>query len=165
MTEKTDKPKVRRRAAVPHQSGDRYAIDPIAFAFALILAPVLVAILGFWALLIPVFALVLGGPVYLIVGTPVLLIYLHYRPGCAAGAALLALATMLFGMGGIALSDSLLAPVVDIDGLMALAAFGVFFGPLWAATFGGLYNSWRSDASRRPLPPFPHLKLKGVQPC
>lgn len=165
MTEKTDKPKVYGGEAVPHQSGDRYAIDPIAFAFALILAPVLVTILGFWALFIPVFALVLGGPVYLIVGTPVLLIYLHHRPGSAAGAAVLALAAVVIGMGGIALWDSVLMPVPNIDGLMAFAAFGLIFGPLWGLAFGSLYNRWRSDASRQPLPPFPHLNPKGVQPC
>ena len=61
------------RAARP---GPRYLIDPVAFFIALFGAPLLVALLGFWAFFIPIFALVFGGPIYLLLATPALLIHL-----------------------------------------------------------------------------------------
>ena len=51
---------------------NRYLIDPTAFFAALILAPLLVALLGFWIVLIPVVAVILGGLPYLLVGGPLL---------------------------------------------------------------------------------------------
>lgn len=129
----------------------RYAIDPVAFVLALICAPLLVAVLGFWAL-IPVFAVPFGGPAYLALGTPVLLAYLHYRRGSGSEIALLALATVFaaliatFGYGFA--TDQLRA----LQDTVAYFVFGLFFGPLWGLTFGGLYNRWRSEISRRPLP-------------
>ncbi|WP_299295267.1 hypothetical protein [uncultured Tateyamaria sp.] len=134
--------------------GPRYAIDPVAFAGALIGAPVLVAVLGFWVFGIPVFALIFGGPAYLVFGTPILLIYLHRHPGTPNGAGQLALLAAIIGCG-------IAAPVMlitgDVDTLPALAIASVFvagFALIWGATFGMLYNRWRSDLSRQPLPPF-----------
>ena len=49
------------------------ALAPIAFVFALILAPIVVAVLFFWLFLIPVFAVYFGAIPYLLFGTPVLL--------------------------------------------------------------------------------------------
>ncbi|WP_299368785.1 hypothetical protein [uncultured Tateyamaria sp.] len=133
--------------------GPRYAIDPVAFVAALFGAPVLVALLGFWVLGLPVFALILGGPVYVILGTPLLLIHLHRHPGTANGTGQLALMTAIIGC---ALVASFLFAAGELDGLPVLAIASVFvagFALIWGKTFGMLYNRWRSDLSRRPLPP------------
>ncbi|WP_415921379.1 hypothetical protein [Tateyamaria sp. SN6-1] len=134
-------------------SGPRYALDPVAFAKALILAPLLVAGAGFWIILIPVFAAVFGGPIYLIVGTPVLMVYLHYAEGSAAGAAALAFVTTAVGALGLLAVTSLHDLRPYNDGLIIWILFALAFAPIWGATFGYLYNRWRSPMSRQPLPP------------
>lgn len=143
---------------------ERYAIDPVAFATALILAPLVVALLGFWALLIPVFALFFGGPAYLILGTPILLIYLHYHQGSPSGAALLAFGTVVFGLCSLLAAGALTGNSREVESIANLGAFGLIMAPLWGAAFGRLYNRLRSDASRQPLPPFVHFQ-KGDIPC
>lgn len=159
----TEKIKIIEAIDVDPLSGARYAIDPVAFALALVLAPIVVAVLGFWALLIPVAALVFGGPLYLVVGTPILLIYLHYRVGSVQDCMLMAFATMLVGVGALWLWRQITMPSVDISSHLIFASFGVFFGPVWAATFARLYNRWRSDISRQPLPPL--FPAKGHIQC
>ena len=136
-------------------TGPRYALDPVAFAKALILAPLIVAAFGFWVFLIPVFAVVFGGPLYLIVGTPVLMIYLHYAQGDPRGTSILAFATVVVGAGLLVLADQVLDLLRHPDGLVFWIGFALVFAPLWGLTFGKLYNRWRSDLSRRPLPPLP----------
>ena len=139
-------------------AAERFAIDPIAFFKALVAAPLIVALFGCWALAIPVFAVVFGGPAYLIFGTPVLLIYLHVRSGDPGQIALLALAVMV-----VLLLIPVMAEMSDIGNHSVRAGFldvasgmglwGLIFAPLWGFAFGKLYNRWRSPASRRPLPP------------
>ncbi len=126
----------------------RYVIDPVAFFIALIGGPLLVAAAGFWIVGVPVFAVAFGGPVYLAVGTPLLLIYLRRafgKTGDIIALGFFALIAMAFAAGGWAL-------LTDNDDLMGIVAFysgfGIIFAPLWAGAFGWIYNKLRNDLSR-----------------
>ncbi len=141
MTEKTKK------------TGERYALDPVAFAKALILAPLTVAAFGFWVFLIPVFAVVFGGPVYLVLGTPILMIYLHFSKGSAKGAGVLAFVTVVVASAFLMLAHLMLDLFRHPDGLLIWIGCALVIAPIWGMTFGKLYNRWRSPMSRRPLPP------------
>lgn len=146
MTEITAKPNF----WMPRATGPRYVIDPAAFFVALIGAPLLVTAVTFWMLLIPVAALAMGGPVYLILGTPLLLWFLRRNVGKGEDIAFLALAAVLIACGALFALGALL----DEGDMIAIAflygGFGIVFGPAWAATFAFLYNRLRSDFSRRP---------------
>lgn len=50
-----------------------YHINPPAFFLALLLAPIVPGILGFWLILIPTIAVLYGGPVWLALALPTLL--------------------------------------------------------------------------------------------
>jgi len=109
----------------------RYAIDPTAFVAAVIGAPLLVTAATFWALGIPVFALLFGGPVYVALSIPVLLWDIpRHEPTIGR------LATLGFvsAMGFVALL-CMVWPFVDehewgfFVGLYAV--MGAIFGPLW----------------------------------
>ncbi|MEL6520128.1 MAG: hypothetical protein AAFQ66_04145 [Pseudomonadota bacterium] len=117
---------------------DPVIVDPAAFALALIGAPLLVTVLTCWAL-IPIFALVLGGPIYLLVGTP--LLWRALRSGKTSGWALAELAFF---------ANMAVAPIVAVLSLfdepdaalivgMVYFIFGSIFAPLWAAAFAWLY--------------------------
>lgn len=118
-------------------------LDPLAFVLALVLAPLLVALVFFWALLIPVFAVIFGGLPYLVFGTPVLLwlaTRAPLRPGRYA----------LVGMGVHGLFLACLAVwslQAQPDPRPMLAFFGGFGLPmaaLWFAAFALLYRRfWR----------------------
>ena len=125
-------------------------LDPIAFVAALVIAPVLVALLGFWALLIPVFALVIGGPVYLAVGAPLLLVMVTRVPmqasvyACAGLIAQSVLTVLLMSYAG-------LNPSSGAGDLGVLALFGLVFAPIWAAVFAVLYRRWHRPARLFPV--------------
>ena len=127
-----------------------YAVDIIAFFAALIAAPLLVTVLGF-ILVVPVFALILGAPVYLIVGTPLLLWHLTRRPArvgdiaCLAFAADLLLVIFAFGLTHFAPQGT-----ID-DSIPFLLAFGLIFAPLWGATFAYLYRAFMNPLYRDPM--------------
>ncbi|MEO0938984.1 MAG: hypothetical protein AAFY38_12595 [Pseudomonadota bacterium] len=146
MTEMTASPNF----WMPRATGPRYVIDPVAFFVALIGAPLLITALTFWMLLIPVAALVMGGPLYLILGTPLLLWFLRRNVGKGEDIALLALGSViaacaaLFGLG-VLMDEADYKAIALIYG-----GFGILFGPAWAATFAFLYNRLRNDLSRRP---------------
>ncbi len=122
-------------------------MDIIAFFAALIAAPLLVTALSFF-LVVPVFALILGAPVYLIVGTPLLLWHLSRRPArvgdiaCLAFAADLVLLILAFGL-------TQFAPRGTIDeNIPYLLAFGLIFAPIWGATFAYLYRAFMNPLYR-----------------
>lgn len=107
--------------------------------------------LGFWAI-VPIFALIIGGPVYLVVGTPILLWRLR-RPLHQAGdlvilavasAAVLVVVSMVYtGVTGTP------------DAAVAIVNFGLFalvFAGLWAAAFGWLYIKMRRELYAHPVP-------------
>ena len=141
------------RRMAPRPAKARFVIDPVAFALVLVLAPLLVALLGFWIMGIPVIAVFFGGPCYLVAGTPVLLIYLHLRHGTAPQIAALALATVLIGGAIILVGDHLLSTRPSHYEILSFTGMGVIFGPLWGFAFGLIYNRLRNDLSRQPIPP------------
>ena len=124
-----------------------YAVDIIAFFAALIAAPLLVTVLGF-IFVVPVFALILGAPVYLSVGTPLLLWHLSRRPARADDIAVLALtanAALVIAASGV----THFAPRGTIDdSIPFLLAFGLIFAPLWGATFAYLYRAFMNPLYR-----------------
>lgn len=123
-------------------------LDPVAFVAALIMAPLLVTMATFWVLYIPVVALVLGGPVYLIVGTPVLLTLAFkapLTPAVCTKAALgsVAVLTALAMTAGLILENQ----AVGYGPLLIFAGFSALFAAIWAATFASLYTCF----SRNPV--------------
>ena len=121
----------------------RHMIDPLAFFGALILAPVLVTLLTFWVLLIPVFALVMGGPVYLITAVPVLLWWLGRREPDAGEIMLLAMAVNLAASALIYLYFLARVPNDPVGAAVMYLAFGSIFAPAWAGMFAWLYRRMR----------------------
>jgi hypothetical protein len=130
-----------------------YLIDPVAFFIALVAGPLVVTAVSFWILLIPVFALVFGGPIYLVMGTPLLLI--HLRRNQASVRDLMTLgflaALALFPILGVA--TQIVGEQILFNGGFFLLAFGLLFGPLWAGAFGAIYLKLRRDfyAVARPI--------------
>ncbi len=119
----------------------RPLLDPIAFAGALVLAPLMVAGLFFWVILIPVAAVILGGLPYLIFGGPVFLwMVTRYPPDFGT-----------FAIGGLTahlmfvacLAFWLLTDTDRPDDMLGfLALWGVPFSLGWGGTFGWLYGSF-----------------------
>lgn len=111
--------------------------SPIAFTAALIGAPLLVTLVG-GVLLIPIAALIFGGPVYLIAGTPVLLWMIGRFPPEFENYALAGLLTNLALLTVAGLLQEIPQSSIPIDTVGFLLP-GVIFAPLWAGTFGYLY--------------------------
>lgn len=125
-------------------------IDPMAFALAFVGGPVLaslaVAAPGVLAIfaegffLFPVVAgaaLVIGGPAYVALGLPVLLIGAHYRPltvDHVIGWSLYACVALIV----LSVLSSLAEP--DLIGLISLPLIGTVFAPLWGWSFANLYR-------------------------
>jgi ABC-type transport system involved in multi-copper enzyme maturation permease subunit len=128
----------------------RYIIDPVAFFIALIGGPLLVTALSFWMLFIPVFALAFGGPVYLIVGTPVLLWYLRNHDGTPSDLGILGIQAM----GVLGLLLPLIAAFADDEDFLAtgliFVGFGMIFAAAWAYCFGWIYQQLRRDFFAKP---------------
>ena len=122
---------------------ENHLIDPLAFFGALVAAPLLVTLATFWILFIPAFALVMGGPIYLIFATPVLLWWLGRREPSVIEIGLLAFAANLAVAGGLYLFVMLEG--AREPGFMAMfyLIFGSIFAPLWAGVFAWLYRRLR----------------------
>jgi len=146
MTETTAKFSI----LMPRPPAPRYVIDPVAFFAALIGGPLMITALTFWIVGIPVAALILGGPVYLVVGTPLLLWHLRRNVGKGDDIAVLALVSVAVPCG----AHALLGAFLDEGEFIGIAAFfgffGIIFAPAWAGGFAFIYNRLRSDFSRRP---------------
>lgn len=140
---------IAEKILLPQPRAPRYNIDPVAFAVALIASPVLVAVLGFPALFIPVFALVFGGPIYLVVGTPLLLLYLQRHPCTPNRIAKLALVAMVAVLLVLPLGLAPFADLPEILMIFKLAAFGLIFAPLWGHVFGWIYRGLCRDLYAR----------------
>ncbi|MBM7066058.1 hypothetical protein [Actibacterium sp. 188UL27-1] len=120
----------------------RDIIDPVAFTLALIGAPCLVTLLTFWAV-IPIFALGMGAPLYLLFGTPVMwralrrghrrkayFAWLGFKTNAVASIVAFPILALFEGQPDIA----------DALGICILfLAFGSIFAPLWGAVFAWLY--------------------------
>lgn len=134
-----------KRAAQP-----RYIIDPVAFFVALIGGPLMVTLATCWILFIPVIALGLGGPVYLILGTPLLLIHLHRNAGDTGEITFLAFLANLSLFPLAVVADVLGDPWDLSEGILFYGAFGMIFAPAWAAGFGYVYTRLRRDFYTHP---------------
>ncbi len=135
----------------------RYRIDPIAFIAALILAPVIPALVlsplllgsGGWMILpvIPLMAIYLGGIPYLVFGVPALL-YLMPRHGPnmekITGAAIAVALGMTVVWAAILIVTS--GPEA-LSGLI-LGVFAVAFAALWSALFVTLFRKLERSAYR-----------------
>ena len=141
MTEKTAKQEMR----------EIYVIDPVAFFFALVGAPLAVAAGGFWAIGIPVFAVVFGGPFYLAIGVPVLLWYLGRRPPDPLRIAGLALVSYGVPAGIFLLYLLVTGGQSAAEGFVIFVGFGLIFAPLWGGVFGIFYRNFRREFYARPI--------------
>lgn len=141
MTEITARMKIR----------ETYVIDPVAFFFALVAAPLAVAAGGFWALGIPIVAVVFGGPVYLAIGVPVLLWYLGRRPPEPWRIAGLALASYGVSAAVFMLYQLVTGGERAVQEFSLFAGFGLIFAPLWGGVFGIFYRNFRRDIYARPI--------------
>ena len=118
---------------------ERQKIDIGAFFFALIIAPISVAVLGCWILLMPVIALIIGGLPYLFIGGPVMAVFLRYRKPSIGAFALLGVITNF--------ATHVLARVLIGAGYMTeyslrvdfVFMWGMVFAPIWAGTFAYIY--------------------------
>jgi hypothetical protein len=124
---------------------------PKAFVLALICAPILVGILGAWMLLIPTVAVLLGGPYYLLFGTPVLLwMVTRYPPDAriyaCSGFLVQSALTVIF-----AVPATLTTPQHELQLQLIAALFGLVFAPIWAGVFAKLYRRWHRPARLFPV--------------
>ena len=123
----------------------RYTVHPVAFAAALVLAPVVVTAVTFWTL-IGLFAPYFGVVPYLLIGTPILLWAAgRVLPGFWRYAALGFVANLipfaaLMLIGMLAHSNERM-----IENLTFIFGFGLLFGPLWAGAFGMLYRTFHPN--------------------
>lgn len=130
-------------------SRSRFAIDPVAFALAMVGGPVLTGFAGAPLLLIPSVATLLGGPIYLLVGVPILLLVLRYRdlsPIEFGGLALVANLTLL----GLFWAHSMSAPYAKSENQIAVLVCGLVFAPSWGLVTGMLYNRLRKPFFAQP---------------
>ncbi len=117
----------------------RHRIDFGAFFYALIIAPISVAVLGFWILLIPVMALIIGGLPYLVIGGPIMAIFLQYQKPTIAGFALLGAAGNIaaYAVARMALSAGYITTYASqIDFVFK---WGMIFSPIWTGVFAYIY--------------------------
>ena len=120
--------------------------DIIAFVGALFLAPIMVTLMTCW-LAIPVMALILGGPVYLVVGIPVLLWMVgRYPPEVWRFALAGFAANVVLCLLAVAMEKIPLAIQAGYDELFGFAVCGLLFGPVWAGTFAPLYRRFNRKA-------------------
>lgn len=131
---------------------DYHIIDPVAFFIALFGGPILFTLATFWLLLIPVAALFFGGPIYLALGTPILLIHLRRHPAQSDVLALLAVKTLLVLLLPIVLFGMITANIDAVGLGMAIVLMGLIFGPCWAACFGWIYCKLARDFYTNPMP-------------
>lgn len=122
-----------------------YSVNPIAFFFALVGAPLVVTLLSFWTV-IGLFALPFGIIPYLAIGTPLLLWAVgRIKPNFSAYA-LLGFAgnvTLALILWIVALADS--GSGQTTDAILFFAGFGMIFAPLYAGAFGSLYATFHPN--------------------
>ena len=112
-------------------------VDWIAFLCALVLAPIIVAILGFWAL-IPLLAPLFGTPTYVLFGAPAFYLALRRSDAGPVALAVVAFAAHVVSIPAV----HLYVHWADADpGLVEIIfVFGSVMAPIWGVTFGLLYR-------------------------
>lgn len=126
----------------------RHSVKPWRFALALILAPIIVAILFFWAYFIPVAAVVFGGIPYLLFGGPVFWHLIHRGKkgkwpfalgGFVANAAFCILG-VIWIFGAALLNGRVPVSFHDFEAFLILyAGFGSVHAIAWSIAFAILY--------------------------
>ncbi|MGL4322221.1 MAG: hypothetical protein ACRCS3_15290 [Paracoccaceae bacterium] len=111
-----------------------------AFTAAMIGGPLLVTACTFWAMFIPVAALVVGGIPYLVIGTPMALWMALTGPINGARGATWGGQTILFLMAGAILGDAIFTTTADVPAILAVGGISALFAMLWAGTTGWLYR-------------------------
>lgn len=117
-----------------------HPLNPVAFAVAMIAGPILVTLCTFWALFIPVFALVFGGIPYLVIGTPMALWMALTGPVNAARGALWGALTIFCITAPFAAVTGLLHGGETAAAVLIMGATSAVFATLWAATSGWIYS-------------------------
>ncbi|MEJ8562845.1 hypothetical protein QTO30_17595 [Yoonia sp. GPGPB17] len=117
----------------------RYSVNPTAFVFALICAPLVVTLFSFWTI-IGLFALPFGIIPYLVIGTPMLLwavgrIKPGFKPYALLGLAGNVILAVIVGI--MALADGNAGQANEA--IVFFAGFGLIFAPLYGGAFGSLY--------------------------
>ncbi|MGV6838662.1 MAG: hypothetical protein ACWA40_00565 [Planktomarina sp.] len=120
----------------------KHPVSPAPLAAAFLLAPFAVALAGFWALFIPVAAVVFGYIPYVIFGTLGLLIFAGRMEITAGNCAKLGLVSYLIFAAGFAVWIFLDNPNAYRErGLFAFFFIcGLIFAPLWSAVAALLYQ-------------------------
>lgn len=127
----------------------RHTIDPLAFVLAFVGAPLVPATLLFW-LLIPPFAVLFGGPVWIVLGLPVLLWQMPKTGPDAGKIAPLAFVGNLLATGAI-YGYAVLTHNHDAEAFLWIyGIFGSVMAPAWGACFAWLYRAFL-PRSRRDL--------------
>lgn len=122
---------------------ERHIIDPVMFFIAIVMAPLIVTALTFWLLLVPVVALFMGGPFYLLIGIPLMLWWLSRHAPHPGEIAWLGFVANLVICAGIYVFSAL-TRAYDAEGMALLYLFfGSVFGPVWAWAFAKLYVKYR----------------------
>ncbi|MEP4036910.1 hypothetical protein [Pseudophaeobacter sp.] len=111
--------------------------------------PIITGIAGAPLLLIPSFATLFGGPIYLLAGVPVMLFHLRRHRPKPAGWALLALATFLALFTSITLIAW--AKNGNLNGISAILIFGSVFAPIWGSVSGAIYHRLERDFFKQTL--------------
>ena len=114
------------------------------FLGALILAPLLIAALFFWALYIPVVAVYLGAPVYLTFGAAAYALTIRF---IGDHPLLLMIAGVLANMAAYPLLSALNDAGMIDNPLSLYWGFGNVFAGIWSLLFGVLYRSFWSEVA------------------
>ena len=117
-------------------------IDPVAFAAALILAPVVVAVCGFWILFIPVVAVPYGAPFYVTAGALAFALCIMQGGNNPLDFALAGFLAVLVSIPLAAVSG-LEAVFHDLD-FGVFLSLGLIHGTAWGYVFGRFYLRFRN---------------------
>lgn len=129
----TEMNETKRWTLFPTPRAPARALDIVALIVALIGGPLIVTAATFYTF-IPVFALGMGGPVYLIAGFPAMLFLFARRrvsAGAVAGAA-------FFVNAGLVACACTIGGVFGAEGMPGLALFYLSFGSVFALAWGGV---------------------------
>ena len=119
----------------------RPLLDPIAFAGALVLAPLAFAAMTFWVLFIPVAAIYFGAIPYLVFGGPVFLwMVTRYQPDFGTFAIGGLLAHSLFVISFALWSG--VQTAIHQDTIAFMGLWGIPFCLGWGGTFGWMYRAF-----------------------
>lgn len=145
-------PEITEKLLMPTPALPRYVIDPVAFFVALIGGPLLFTGLSFWFFLIPVFALGFGGPLYLLIGTPLLLHHLARHKCVPGNLAQLAMYTVLAILPVSAFAALVFQDIAILSVAFGFVVMGMLIGPGWGYFFGVVYNRLCRDFYAHPRP-------------